>query len=706
MEIEGFLSRLEGVKKTPSGWDTRCPSHEDHKASLSVGVGDNGGIVLHCHAGCAPAAVVGAVGLKLSDLMPSDNGNGKPHSTIVATYDYRDAAGQLAFQVVRFHPKDFRQRRPDGSGGWTWSLKGVERVPYRLPELLAADPAATVFVCEGEKDCDRLAGLGLVATCNPGGAGKWKADYAKRLAGRRVVIVPDNDAAGRKHAEQVAANLSGAAASVKVVELPDVPDKGDVSDWLAAGGSAAELLQLADAAPEWEPDEQTTATSGHHHLTDIGNGERLAEQHGKNLRYCWPWSKWLKWTGRRWKLDDTGAVAKLAKETARSIYSEAAACIDENERKATAKWAACSEKRDRLSAMIDLARSEPGIPVLPEQLDRDPWLLNCKNGTLDLRTGNLRKHQREEYLSKLCPTPYDPAAECPTWEAFLQRIFGGDGELTGFVKRLAGYFVTGSVRDHILPIFWGSGSNGKSTLLGALLKVMGPDYSIKAAPDMLMIRRGEHHPTERADLFGKRLVAAVETQEGGRLNESLIKDLTGGDRQRARRMREDFWEFAPTHKLVLATNHKPTIKDTTHSTWRRVKLVPFQVVIPDEEQDHDLPAKLEAEARGILRWIVDGCLEWQQHGLPEPEAVKTATGEYRENQDALGPFLSECCLQHPGATVRAKDLYEVYKRHSTDAGEEPLSQRKFGEALTERGFDRFTSNGTWYRGIDLNTEWD
>jgi len=702
-----LLSKLEAVKKTPSGWDARCPAHDDRRASLSVGIGDDGRILLHCHAGCPAEAIVNEIGLTMRDLMPSDNGNARQR--IVATYDYRDADGQLVFQAVRFHPKGFRQRQPDGNGGWVWNLQGVNRVPYRLPELLAADSTAPVFIPEGERDCDRLIGLGLAATCNAGGAGKWTAAYSSHLRGRNVAILPDNDSPGRQHAQKVAQSLQGTAASVKILRLPGLPEKGDVSDWLDNGGTVDELRQLADAASEWEPAPQavTAADSteqsrvGRLPLTDIGNGERLARLRGSDLRYCWIWSKWLVWDDRRWKLDDTGGIAARAKATVRNIYTEAAKAEEDAERKVIAGWARQSEKRERISAMVDLARSEPEIPILPPQLDREPMLLNCKNGTVDLRTGELREHRREDYITKLCPTPFDPTALSPRWTAFLVQIFAGDAGVIRFVKRLVGYCLTGSTADHVLPVLWGVGSNGKSTFIGAIMDMMGPDFAMKAPRDMLMMRRGEHHPTELTDLHGKRFVAAVETAEGQRLDEALVKDLTGGDSIRARRMREDHWEFRPMHKLILATNHRPEIRDTTHSTWRRVKLVPFTVVIPDAEQDRELPRKLRAEAPGILAWAVDGCLEWQAEGLAEPEAVKLATSEYRSEQDLIGVFLAECCRTGPHERERAGTLYKCYRDWCEQNGEKTVNQTRFGKALTERGYEREKVSVTWYKGVAL-----
>ena len=248
MSLKKILERLESVQETGTNqWRAKCPAHDDKKPSLSIKV-DGEKILLHCHAGCDTKEILRALGLSEADLFLG--GNGK---RIVATYDYQDADGELLFQVVRFEPKGFVQRRPNGNGGWIWNLKGVERVLYRLPELLAADPNEFVFVTEGEKDTDRLIALGLVATTNPGGAGKWREEYATVLEGRHIVILPDNDDPGREHARKVAESLKRVAASVKIVELPGLPPKGDVSDWLAQGHTAEELKELVEGAPEYTP---------------------------------------------------------------------------------------------------------------------------------------------------------------------------------------------------------------------------------------------------------------------------------------------------------------------------------------------------------------------------------------------------------------------------------------------------------------------
>jgi putative DNA primase/helicase len=438
--------------------------------------------------------------------------------------------------------------------------------------------------------------------------------------------------------------------------------------------------------------------------TDLGNAERLVARHGGDLRYCHPWKKWLTWDGRRFQLDNTAEVRRRARRTVRAIFGEAKTIDDDEARKAHAVWQLASEKRDRLAAMLSLAEAEEGIPVLPENLDQHPWLLNCANGTLDLRTGQLREHRKEDALTQLCPTPYDGDAACPLWLATLETIFSGHQGMIGFIQRLFGYCLTGATTEQILPILFGTGSNGKSTILGVMLKLLGPDYSMKAMPDLLMVKRSETHPTDKADLFGKRLVVAIETEEGARLNESLIKELTGSDPIRARRMREDPWQFDPTHKVLLCTNHEPAVRGTDHAIWRRLKKIEFSVKIADADADKDLPTKLLGELPGVLAWCVQGLRDWQEGGLNPPQEVIEATEEYRRSEDILGAFLNEHCTTIPSLRTKASAIYERYRKWAEASGHQSANQVKFGKAMTERGFTRVSNNGIWYQGIGLQSE--
>jgi putative DNA primase/helicase len=297
---------------------------------------------------------------------------------------------------------------------------------------------------------------------------------------------------------------------------------------------------------------------------------------------------------------------------------------------------------------------------------------------------------------------HDPDADCPIWRQFLLDIMDGNKRLVEYLRRLVGLSLTGSTQEHILAFMYGVGANGKSTFLNAVQDLLGSDYAMKSDPDLLMVKRGNAHPTERADLFRKRFVVCIEAAEGRRIAEGLVKEMTGGDRIRARRMREDFWEFEPTHKLWLAANHKPTIRGTDYGIWRRVKLIPFTVTIPPERQDKQLPEKLAAERSGILNWALLGCTDWQAHGLDDPPEVTAATDEYRQEQDVFGAFLDERCLTSSELETPASDLYRAYKQWCEENGEHPSTQTKFGLALTERGFGtKRTRNGVIRRGIGL-----
>ncbi len=448
------------------------------------------------------------------------------------------------------------------------------------------------------------------------------------------------------------------------------------------------------------------------HCTDLGNAERMVARHGANLRFCWPWGKWLAWDGLRWRVDNTAAVRRKAKHTVRKMFAEAATLKDEDEVKQLVKWAQASEQKKQIDAMIALASSEEGVPVLPEDLNRNPWLLNCLNGTVDLKTGELRPNDRADLITVLCPVEFDKDAPCPVWDKCLETVFAKeengtstpDLDLVRFWRRLCGLALTGVVTEQILPICWGVGANGKTTLLKTLIDLLGPDYAITAAPGLLLVKYGDSHPTERADLYGKRLVVDMESAEDARLNETLVKQLTGSDRIRARKMREDFWEFEPTHKLIMCTNHKPAVKETKHAIWRRIKLIPFTVKIEGDKEDKSMLAKLRGEQKGILAWAVRGCLEWQKDGLKVPDIVSDATKAYQDGENLLKTFIEECCNVGGNYRCKSSALYEVFRAFTGRSGEGPVSQKRFGEAMTELGYERTKSSGYIYEGIALRNE--
>jgi P4 family phage/plasmid primase-like protien len=453
----------------------------------------------------------------------------------------------------------------------------------------------------------------------------------------------------------------------------------------------------------------TAATPGSYHLTDLGNGRRLVARHGEDLHYMHPWKKWFVWDSSRWVMDETGAAWRQATETIASIYSEATSEPDPDKRKAIARHAQSSESESRVRAMLNCAANVEGIPVPVDNagsdkstplLDQDPWLLNCRNGTLDLRTGNLRDPRRGDLITKITRTPYQEGAQAHTFQKFLKQVLP-DPEVRQFLQRLAGYCLTGDVSERVLPFLYGSGANGKTTLVNTFLEILA-GYARQAAPDLLIVK-SRTHPTEIASLFGTRFVPSVEVEEGRQLAESLVKQLTGTDYLSARRMREDFWDFKPTHKIFLVANHKPIVRGTDYAIWSRIKLIPFEITIPEDERDTSLPDKLRAEYPGILAWAVKGCQDWQNHGLAEPKSVTDATDIYRAEMDVIADFIEECCITGEQYSCTFKALYKRYTTWCEGYSQKPLEKRAFGEKLTERSIlpDRGTGNAPIRRGIDL-----
>jgi putative DNA primase/helicase len=431
-------------------------------------------------------------------------------------------------------------------------------------------------------------------------------------------------------------------------------------------------------------------------LSDTTNAYKLVERHGENLRYCYPFKKWLVWSEARWVLDDTGQVMRWAKDTVKDLVHTIDTLDDDKAIQALFRHIKSSLATPKLKALVEGAQSE--LPVLPDDLDNDLWLLNCLNGTIDLRTGKLRHHQRDDFLTKLAPVVYDPASTCPTWEAFLNRIMDENTNLIRFLQKAIGYSLTGDTREQCLFLLYGVGANGKSTLIDTLLALLG-DYAKQAEFTTFLQRQYDTVRNDIAALRGARFVSAVEAGDGRRFAEPLLKLVTGGDTIRARFLYQEEFEFKPQFKLFLATNHKPNIKGTDHAIWRRIRLVPFTVTIPETEQDQELPARLREELSGILTWAVEGCLAWQEEGLGIPAVVKAATDDYRNEMDIVGQFLDECCLSDPIVTA--------FKTWCQQSGEQELTQTAFGLRLKERGYQpEKTSGKRWWVGLGLLPETD
>lgn len=441
--------------------------------------------------------------------------------------------------------------------------------------------------------------------------------------------------------------------------------------------------------------------------TDLANAARLAARYGSHLRYTAA-AGWLVWDGARWREDPkTVQVQAFAKKTALAIFDE---IKDSADRKAMMKHAQHSQSKRAIEAMIWLARSEPGVPAELTDFDLDPMLLNVANGTVDLRTGDLRPHRREDLLTRITPIAFDPAAECERWDGFLWQVLGQDQELYQYTRRLVGYLLAGKTSEQVLHFLYGLGANGKSVFCEVLEELLG-DYAIVVSPELVMVRRHGGIPNDIARLRGVRAAFMNETSQGSRFDEAKLKDLTGGDTLTGRFLHQEFFDFPPTHKLIIRGNHKPIINGTDEGIWRRLRLIPFLVSIPPDEQDLELVEKLRHELPGILRWAVQGCLEWQREGLKPPPVIVEAVREYREESDTLGRFISECCITNNKLSqVKAGVLFQRYQQFAEAAGERWMPSKELPHEMRRRGFEQKRSSaGVLYLGIELpepqGTQW-
>lgn len=464
-------------------------------------------------------------------------------------------------------------------------------------------------------------------------------------------------------------------------------------------------------------------------LTDNLNARALVRDHGKDFRYSYAWDSWLAWTEHHWQRDTAGAVMQFAKQTIKGMAQQITS-LETPESKALLKHIHSSLSTARLKAMLAQTQDEPGIPVQPEDLDCDPWLLNCTNGTVDLRTGERYDHRKEDLLTKCLDIPYDKTATCPTWLKFLWRIMGGTvtpddpdmasgeleqreladtqaAEMIAFLQRAVGYTLTGSVEEQVAFLLHGPTKTGKSTFLGTLRALLGP-YAKQADMRTFMYKERNEIRNDIAALAGSRLVSALESQKARRLDEALVKQLTGGmDTMTARFLYEEEFTFKPQFKLFLATNHKPHVDRDDDAIWERLRLIPFTVQIPVDDRNKRLEAELLRELPGILAWAVQGCLTWQRDGkLGEPPVVKKATKAYQDEMDEVSGFLAECCVQDARYQVQAVPLHQAFQTWCESTGKQGLTRKAFTEAMEKRQFKKHPSNYVWWLGVRLRQDGD
>lgn len=423
--------------------------------------------------------------------------------------------------------------------------------------------------------------------------------------------------------------------------------------------------------------------------TDLGNGERFASRHGMRARYLTGDKAWYLWDGEKWHRDQTLGVKRYAKDTVRALKDDALKLQNADERMRLVKHVHASESTGRLDAMLTCASAEPGVAMTIEDFDQHPMLLTCPNGTVDLQNRALIPNDAANLITRTTGTLYDPNALCPAWRKFLYEIFDGNLDLIGYLQRAIGYSITADMREDVIHIGWGTGSNGKSTWNNVLGAVFG-DYAESANVNTFlteaMPRSSSGASEDVARLRGARFLRASEPDERRTLNASLLKELTGREPITARFLFGSTFKFKPVFKLWISANHKPPIHDSSHGMWRRMRLIPFTVQIPDAQKDGTLEGKLLAEAPGILNWAIQGTQDWLQYGLGAPAIVTAATEQYRTDSDLLGLFLRDLCVFGDHRVVMADTLYQAYKAWCDRTGERAWQNQAFHRRLTDRGF--------------------
>lgn len=808
--LESILARLDVVDRKGRYHNCRCPAHEDQAPSLRVWEASDGAACVKCmSAGCSTEAILGAIGLAKRDLFPakdkrtrenrySNQRRGKPAvwkdgTKEIGTFLYQDEAGKTLFETVRvLHPpgEDGKpaknrmiQRRKLSNGdvigslsaGWYipkgkyWSLLDAdpdnmpadsramwfEEVRYVLYRLIDVRDAIAnkcrIWLCEGEPDVEAIRREGESATCNPMGAGKWRAEYTHELlAAREIVIVCDRDKAGYQHAMKVAEALREAGQThLRIVQAAVGKD---ADDHLAAGKTLDELVEIDPAAelerlatekaanseqpalsvvegggasgpPRTPPTPPPGESNAEKWLpwTDTDNAELLLERHGEDLRWCHLFGSWMVWDGHCWVRDETGGspvqqfwtpIAREVDKTGRQMFepvegeSKDEAKEREGAQRAAKRFAKYSLDSKGFQSMMQLAKNMPGVPVVPGIFDQVLEVLPVRNGYIDLRTGQLRPAERSMYITRAIDIDYKADADCPLWIKFLRETVGDDDELMRYLWKASGYSLTGLTSEQKFFFLYGQGKTGKTTFLETISRIAG-GFTTTIDPKHLMMKKYQDAvPEYLARLRGARIVKAVEVNENDRFDEGLVKRLTGDEVIQARYMRQDSFEFYAIFKLWLTGNARPVITDPGDSFWRRLVPISFVRQVAEEDRDLDLKAKLWGEREGILAWMVAGCVKWYEEGLGLPKSIKESHDDYRDEMDVIGQFLRDCTTVDAGGWVQSKDLYRAYVRWAKEGGATPWSHTILGRRLAVYGLAKAKTagNSIRYLGIELKPE--
>jgi putative DNA primase/helicase len=460
-------------------------------------------------------------------------------------------------------------------------------------------------------------------------------------------------------------------------------DIGDVvvaaESWELNGHHDAVMQYIQEAGAKPKTSIQDT-------LNDTGNAERLFKTYGENLRYIPELNRFAIWDGNFWKLDNPAntETISLCMKVARFIPHETTLGMNDKDFKDVLSWAKQSLSASRLNAMSALVRSLEGVTVSLREFDKNPMLLNCQNGTLNLESGEFSPHRQSDLLLHSTSVSYEKDAPCPIWlEVFLNTIMESSADLIPYLQKIAGYSLTGLNKEQVFFYCYGVGRNGKSTLVNTIIGIMG-DYAAQCESDLFMAKQfsPEGHNEQLANLQGKRIIATTEVESGKRLAPSLLKKITGGESIKTSRKYEHEIEFVPECKIWISGNHKLEIPDATLSIWRRVKLIPFNVIIPEERVQPDLYNDLKTEWPGILNWMIEGCKQWQLHGLSDSAAVRQATGQYKDEQDLIAQFIEDRCEVGFDKSVSKSLLFTAFENWNEG---QKVGRTEFGQRIKQFG---------------------
>ena len=713
-KLEQLISIL-GAERCGQEWACRCPLHGDTEPSLNFRI-KGGKIVFFCQAcreGFDYKACIDAFPPEAQRLLKgrSENNLRVHHTALpVATYKYRWKG--YSFDKLRF------PSRPNGKKVMVYRhfVDGVEvrekpKVPVFLYEQEKLDRLqdVPVLIPEGEKDansCNERLGDDYVAVTNDNGGPSWSDEHSKLIAGRDIIILQDNDEAGRLRTQKII-KFGRYRKLLGVIVFEDAP-KMDVTDWLQAGHSTEELREkLINGLATPEPIIERPR------LTDTGNADRFIELHSNNAKYCEEISSWVVWNGTHWEKNN-GKPIILAKDVAKELFKEAAETKSDNS-KELAKWGIQSESSQKIKSMLFLAQPDPRMALDIEELDHDRYLLNVANGTLALGENvTLKPHTPDDFITKLLPIEYDNEASwetlAPNFSEFLTTIFKGNRDLIAFVQRALGYSISGDVGERKIFILWGAGKNGKSTLVHAIASVLGKDYAQRIPTEILEVKRNDRIPNDIAALKGIRFAYCSETKEGKQLDEAMVKDISGGETLSARFMRGEFFNFDPQFKVWLSTNPKPVIKGTDDAIWDRICLIPFEHRFSEEDIILNFSDVLKSESHGILKFLVEGFMQWRRIGLAPPAIVNSAVLEYRNESNVIKSFIEECLedkrSSDPVPTVKCSAVREAYSKYT---GDNHITPQKFSKMFEKHtGLTAITKGGgmKYWEGYQLITDED